>query len=208
MNPEPGSPIQILTAVTDRHLIPVVDIDRPGLKHLYIAAQASIQTLAGDGAPADYAAAVAATLTLVSIADNSDLTFTAVVPGAAGNAYTVTISQPTEPDEELFITLLDDFDAVISLPTDEEGDPVAVIASAVKTAWDLAGLNAVITIAFDGTGAGAVDAAAEDNLADGADEVLGTGYGTAGPGSTYIDYSTPTIYVNTGTAEEPVWEAA
>jgi len=158
----------------------------------------------GAEAPTDFEAAVAADLTIASSGANNDLTFTAVTAGVAGNSLTVAIVQPVTLDAELEVTYVAP-DAVISLPTDGAGDPVAATAAQVKTAWDLSAAVAVMTVAFEGTGAGNVEAEAETPLADGADQVDGTGYGEAGTGSLYIDTDTPGLYYNTGTAAEPVW---
>jgi hypothetical protein len=165
---------------------------------------ADVKLLTGEGAPVDFEAAVAATLTIDSIAANSDLTFTAVTAGVAGNSYTVAIVQPTEVDQSLAIAF-DGTDAVISLPTDGSGDPVAATATDVETAWALEAVAAVITCEAEGTGAGTVEIAAEAPLADGADQIDGTGYGVAGTGSMYTDYDTPGLYFNTGTKAAPVW---
>jgi hypothetical protein len=213
LTPRPGSNIQILKAVTSRHLVPVIDVDRTDQSQpLYVAA-AALQPSSGAGAPVDYAAAVAATLVIDSIAANADLTFTATVPGAAGNAFTVAIEQPVEADQELTIEF-DGTNAVILLPTDSSGDPVAVTATEVKAAWDggmyiplpdAYPLTNFMTVVVEGTGAGAVDATAVDNLANGTDVVLGSGNGSLGYGAVWIDVTTPAIYVNQGTKDEPAW---
>jgi hypothetical protein len=133
------------------------------------------------------------------------LTFTAVVAGAAGNAYTVAIEQPVTLNAVLTVTLVGT-DAVINLPTDGAGVPVAATATEVKVAWDASAAVAAMTVVVEGTGAGAVDAAAEANLTTGADAIPGTGTGTGA--RLYVDYGGPALYINEGTAEEPNWTAA
>jgi hypothetical protein len=169
-----------------------------------IGTETGVKLLAGEGPPDDFVAAIAADLTFDSTAANSDLTFTAVVAGAAGNSLTVTIVQPVTLSAELEVTYVAP-DAIISLPTDGSGDPVAATAEEVKTAWDLSDAAEVMDCEFEGTGAGEVDAETETPLADGADQVDGTGYGVASTGSLYSDYDTPGLYFMTGTVEEPAW---
>jgi hypothetical protein len=164
----------------------------------------SARIFSGEEAPVDFVAAVAADVVIASTGANNDLTFTAVVPGVAGDSLTVAIVQPETADEDLAVTYVAP-NAVISLPTDGVGDPVAATAAQVKTAWDLSPALAVMTVAFEGTGAGNVETEAQTALTGGADQVDGTGYGVAGSGSIYTDTDTPGLYFNTGTADEPAW---
>ena len=172
----------------------------------YIASSALMPVLTGTGVPTNFVAAIAAALVVDSIPANSDLTFTAVTPGVAGNLLTVAILQPVTLDEELTITF-DGTDAVINLPTDGAGDPVAVTAAELKIAWDAEAVVGTITVVAQGTGAGAIGAAAEASLANGAETVLGTGNGIARKGTIYSETTTPALYVNTGTLTAPVWTA-
>ena len=198
--PSPNSRLQILTTVTDRHVVPVIDVDRPDLIHL--AAQASAIGIAvGDGAPIDYSAAVAATYTHNSAAANADLTFTALEAGVVGNAYSVEVIQPVTLSAVLEV-LWDGSKITINLPTDGGGSPVAATALQVKTAFDLALAASYISCVVEGDGSGTVDILTEANLATGADEVAGSG-----PSWLYVDNTTPGIYANTGTLEAPVWAA-
>ena len=210
--PAPNSRLQVVTALTARHVVPVHDIDRPELKGL-VAPATSLGVLSGVGAPVDYVAPVNATLTIDSVAANSDLTFTAATAGAAGNSLTVAILQPVTNDEVLTVSF-DGTDAIISLPTDGGGSPVATTAAEVKAAWDATiyvappnayPLTAFITVAVEGDGSGAVGAAAEAPLATGVTEVLGTGYGLNSV--IYVDTDTPGLYINSGTSAEPAWTA-
>ena len=200
-NPVPNSRLQILDAVTDRHVIPVADLDRPDLGHLAVRAT-GVGVAAGAGAPTAYAAAVAASYVVNSVAANSDLTFTALVAGAYGNTYSVEILQPVTLNEPLAVAW-DGSKISISLPTDGAGAPVAATALQVKTAFDLTDAAGVISCAAEGDGSGAVDALAEQSLASGADEVAGSG-----PAYLYVDTTTPGLYINTGTLEQPAWTAA
>jgi hypothetical protein len=213
-NPTPNSRLQIVETLTDRHVIPIIDIDRPDLPNLVVAASAAAQ-LTGDGAPTNAVAAVSSTLTIDSAAANSDLTFTAVTPGTGGDAFSVAIIQPVTLNAVLSVEF-DGTDALINLPTDGAGSPVAATAAEVKAAWDLAfwiplpyayQLNSIISVAVEGDGSGAVDAAVAANLASGVDAVAGTGAGAAAVGSLYVDNTTPALYVNTGTISAPVWTA-
>lgn len=209
-NPAPNSRLQILDTVTDRHVIPVQDIDRPDLRHLVVRAT-GVGIAAGVGAPIAYSAAVAASLVHNSVAVNSDLTFTAVGTGPQGNNYSVEILQPVTADQVLTIEF-DESKATIRLPTDVGGSPVAATATQVKAAWDgfihtfppfAALLTTYITVAVEGDGSGAVDTLAEASLANGADVVAGSG-----PAYLYVDTDTPGLYINTGTLEQPAWTAA
>jgi len=209
----PNSRIEILTTITDRHLIPVVDMDRPDLKHLHIPANQAIGTSVGAAPPVNYAAAVAATLVRGSVAANSDLTFTAVEAGVGGNAFSVAIVQAVTINAGLMVEF-DGTDATINLPTNGAGAPVAATATEIKAAWDIATyiplpmaypLTNYITVVVEGTGAGAVDAAAAADLTGGVNEIPGTGNGSAANGALYVNSVAPALYVNQGTAEEPVW---
>jgi hypothetical protein len=163
--------------------------------------------IVGDGAPADFAAAVASTAVVASVGDNNDLTVTAVTAGIAGDSITVEIVQATDPDESLAVAV-DGTAVTITLPSDALGDPVAATATEVKSAWDAtAAALALATVAVEGTGAGTVAVAAETPLAGGADQVDGAGGGFAGAGSFYIDQGTPAVLINTGTLAEPAWTA-
>lgn len=197
----PGQNIQILAAVTDRHLVPIVDVDRTDLTQPQYAPASAIGIAVGDGAPTNYSAAVAATYTHDSVAVNADLTFTALAPGAAGNAYSVEVIQPVTLSAVLEV-LWNGSKVTINLPTDGAGAPVAATALEVKTAFDLTLAASYISCAVEGDGSGAVDVLTEANLATGADEVAGSG-----PSWLYVDNTTPALYVNTGTLEASVWAA-
>lgn len=200
-NPLPNSRLQILESVTDRHVIPVQDIDRPDLPNLAIRATA-FGVAVGAGAPTAYAAAIAASLVHNSVAVNSDLTFTAVVAGAYGNNYSVEVLQPVTLNAPLEV-LWDGLKVTINLPTDGAGAAVAATALQVKTAFDLTNAVGAISCAVEGDGSGAVDVLAETNLATGADVVAGSG-----PSYVYVDTTTPALYINTGTLEQPAWTVA
>ena len=199
----PNSRLEILPAVTDRHVIRVIDIDRPDLTQLVVAASANSQ-ITGAGAPTDYVAPEASTLTIDSVAVNSDLTFDAVTLGIAGDDFSVAIVQPVSINQVLNVTF-DGTDAIINLPTDGAGAAVAATAAEAKVVWDLELVVAQITCTVEGDGSGALTATAAANLAGGVDEVLGTGYGSATLGSLYIDNTTPAVYVNVGTISAPTW---
>lgn len=210
----PNSRLQILSEMSDRHVIPVIDIDRPDLKQLAVEA-AAIGPLTAGGAPTDYVAPVNAFLLVDSAPLNSDLTFTAVVDGTPGNSLTVAILQPVSINQLLGIDF-DGTDAIINLPTDGAGSPIAVTATAIKALWDghivvlfpyAFLLTTQITVVVENDGTGVVGAAAQTNLAGGVNEVLGTGYGTAKLGHLYVDNTTPAVYVNVGTITAPVWTA-
>jgi len=198
--PRPNSRFQILTSVTDRHVIPVEDLDRPDLRHLVVQAGAT-GVAVGDGAPVNYSAAVAATYTHNSVAANADLTFTALAAGVAGNAYSVEVIQPVTLSAVLEV-LWDGAKVTINLPTDGAGAPVAASALEVKTAFDLTLAASYISCAAEGDGSGTVDVLAEASLANGAEEVLGSGQAWL-----YVDNTTPALYVNTGTLEAASWTA-
>ena len=198
--PQPNSRLQVLTEVSDRHVVPVIDVDRPDLINLVVQASA-VGVAAGDGAPTAYSAAVAATYTQNSVAANADLTFTAVVAGAYGNNYSVEVLQPVTLSAPLEV-LFDGLKVTINLPTDGGGLPVAATALQVKTAFDLTVAAGVITCAVEGDGSGNVDTLAEANLATGANEVAGSG-----PAWIYVDSTTPALYINSGTLAQPAWTA-
>jgi hypothetical protein len=211
--PQPNSNMQILDAVTDRHVIPVKDIDRPELTNLHVSATAATGNLTGAGAPTNHVAGVAATLVRGSVAANSDLTFTAAQVGTVGNGYSVTIVQPVTLSSPLSVDF-DGSEAIINLPTDGAGAPVAATATQVKAVWDASAyvpfpnaypLTNYMTVVVEGTGAGAVDVAAEASLTGGADTIPGTGVGAAAKGTMYTNNTNGAIYVNTGTLEAPVW---
>jgi hypothetical protein len=207
----PGSHLEIVPELTDRHLIPVVDIDRPDLKHLHIApgdiaGSGSTATLYGAVPPSAVIPAVAAGLVHNSVAANSDLTFAAVEAGAEPNGWTIEVEQQTGLNAALGVGAAAGI-IIISLPTDGAGAPVAATATQVKMLWDASPVVDIVTVTVEGTGAGAVDVLAPTNLTGGEDEIPATGTGTAGPGTLYVDHGTPGLYINTGTAEAPVWEA-
>lgn len=164
-----------------------------------------VQILAGAAAPTDFAAAVAASKVFASGGANNDLTFTAVVAGAAGNDFTIAITQSVNVSDPLAVNVNGN-QTVISLPTDGASAPVAATAAEIKTAWDLSARVADITVAFEGTGAGNVSAAVAAPLANGAAEIPGTGDGVAEPSTLYLSKTQKKLYINGGTLAQPVWK--
>jgi hypothetical protein len=158
-----------------------------------------VQILTVAGAPDD---SVQASLVIDSGAADSDLTFTAVVGGTAPESISVEVVQGVGISDPLAVDVVGNA-ITITLPSDGDGDPVAATATEVKDAYDLvSAATDLATVAKEGTGNGAVDVTAAANLDNGVD---GTGQGTAGTGSLAIDYTTPGIYQNTGTADIPAW---
>lgn len=207
--PTPNSRVQILEAVTDRHIVPVQDLDREDLTQLAVRATA-FGVAAGAGAPTDFQAAVQASYLHNSAAANADLTFTAVKSGTAGNNFNVEVLQPVTTDQILYCNF-DGTTLTINLPTDGGGSPVAASATEVKAAVDatlythlpyVEPVTNYITVTVEGTGAGTVDALASADFTGGLDHVAGSG-----PAYLYVDTTTPGIYANTGTLEEPAWTA-
>ncbi len=164
-----------------------------------------VQVLAGDAAPVDYAAAVAASLVRSSTGANNDLTFTAVTAGAAGNNMSVAVVQGAGVSVPLSVAVTIDGDAIITLPTDGSSVAVTKTATEVKAAWDASDAVDFMTVAVEGTGAGNVLAAAVASLTSGAD-VTGTGVATAEAGSLYLSATAKKAYVNGGTLAQPVWK--
>lgn len=154
--------------------------------------------LAGDDAPDDGAQA---TGTVASAGGNNNLTFTAVAYGSVGNNYRVGTVQGTGVDTPISVTISGN-DFTIILPTDSNGDPDAATADDIKTEWDASDAVDIMTVAFEGTGAGNVSAVALAALTGGLD---GTGYGVAGKGSLYSDTDAGELYINTGDATAPAW---
>lgn len=200
--PRPGSNIQIHDQVSDRLLVPVVDVDRVDIATPQFIPSSALGVIAGSGAPTNYAAAVAATLLVDSVAANADLTFTARAAGTVGNAYSVVVVQPVTLNAPLEV-LYDSGAVTINLPTDGAGAPVAATANQVKTAFDASTAFNFITVAVEGTGAGTVDTATVANLAGGTNEVAGSGNSYL-----YVDVAAPALYINTGTLAQPTWTAA
>lgn len=197
--PRPGSNIQILSAVSDRLLIPVVDVDRTDVAPPQYIPASAVGVVAGSGAPTDYAAAVAASYLHNSVAANADLTFTALATGTGGNAYSVEVIQPVTLNAPLEV-LWNGSKITINLKTDGAGLPVATTALEIKTAFDLTAAANYISCVAEGDGSGTVDALAVQSLAGGTNEVAGSGQSYL-----YVDVTTPALYVNTGTLAQPAW---
>jgi hypothetical protein len=161
----------------------------------------------GDGAPA---ASAQAALTVNPAGDDNALTFTADGYGEAGNGISIEYVDPGVADAALAVTgdLNDDgeFAIVVLLATGSEGEIVSTAAE-VKAAIENE-ITGWVTVEIDTSdsgegddGSGVVTAMAAANLEGGA----GVGAGEAGKGSRYTDYTNGTLYINTGTAAQPVW---
>lgn len=112
-------------------------------------------------------AATAATVTLDLTAALSDLTFTAVTAGLAGNEYSVEITSLLTADAPLEVTFNPISKKItISAGCDEAG-AIKSTALEVKTAYDLTAGLAVITCAVEGNGSGVVNVKAQTNLTGG-----------------------------------------
>lgn len=155
----------------------------------------------GDGAPDD---TVQATFSTNLTGDNNDLTYTAVLPGADGNAVTVRYSDPAANDAELSVSVTGTA-ITVNLATGVAG-AITTIASEIVTAIEASeAASALVTVADKAAnnGTGEVTAMAATPLANGADA---TGQGTAGTGVIYVDTTTPDLYINAGTADAVEWK--
>lgn len=164
-----------------------------------------VSQLSGASTPVAFVAAVAGTKVYASAGANNNLTVTAKVAGAVGNAYTVSCVQGAGVSTPLSVVYTAGA-TVITLPSDGAGDPVVATANQVKVAWDASAAFEKMTIAVEGSGAGTVAVFASAPLLTGADVIAGSGGGFAGPGSEYTALDTGKQYLNSGTAAEPVWK--
>lgn len=107
-----------------------------------------------------------ASRTVDCTAANSDLKFTAVASGAAGNSISIAYVDPGAPSSALSVAVAGNAISV-SLETDAGGAIIST-ASQVKTAVDGdAGAAALVTVALVGDGSGVVEAKAAAFLAGG-----------------------------------------
>ena len=114
------------------------------------------------------AAAVAATLSTALTGDNNDLTFTAVVPGAAGNQLEVAYVDPSGNNQTLAVTVADGVISV-SLATGA-GGAITSTANDILAAVNAdatAGTLVTASLKTGNTGAGVVTAMSATNLSGG-----------------------------------------
>lgn len=189
-------------------------VDFPTLTEAMVAAgfpsarPADVVELFGDGAPV---APVQAALTVNPAGAENALTFTAVAFGDSGND--ITIEYRAQDAAEAPLTVSVDGTAIVVLLEMDDSDPPAIVSTAADVLAAIeasAEASALVTVAIAASdtgdsddGSGVVTARTAANLADGE----GTGVGVAGKGSRYTDYTTPDLYLNTGTADEPDWVA-
>lgn len=168
----------------------------------------TLAEVVGEGEPVDndYAS-----LTVNPTGDDNSLSYTSKLAGVDGNQITVTYVDPGDAEVPLSVAVNNGTDIVVTLETD-------VSEAIVTTAAEIKALiegdetaDALVTVEVDAAdsgsgddGSGVVTAMVVDDLAGGVD---GTGRGVAGPGSRYTDIETPTLYINTGTADAPTWVA-
>jgi flagellin len=128
----------------------------------------SVSNVAGEAASgSDVAASLA-------IGGPNGFTVTAVTPGTAGNAYTVTIVQGTGNDLATAGVVDADGNVTITLGTDSSGNPLSVKGA------DLDGLTltgpgaSLVSIADAGDGSGIISTQASTNLSGGSSASTGT----------------------------------
>lgn len=173
---------------------------------LYTSGTHSAVELFGDGAPD---ASALATIGMNPAGDDNALTFTAKTYGAAGNDITISYVDPGVALSALAVTVVGSAIRV-SLETDA-GSAIVTTAAEVLAAIEAAAeADALVTVVIDATdtgvaddGSGVVTALSATALEGG----TGVGVGTAGIGSRYTDITNGVLYLNTGTAAQPVWAA-
>lgn len=155
-----------------------------------------------DGTPD---ATVQAALSTNLTGNNNDIVYTAVPIGTDGNLVTVAYADPGAGDATLSVTV--DGNAItVHLATDS-GGTITSTADDIKTEiGNTAEADALVQTADKGgnDGSGVVTEMAASPLIDGADA---TGRGDALPGALCVDYTGQALYMNSGTADEPVWDA-
>jgi hypothetical protein len=145
--------------------------------------------LAGDGVPAVSAQAA---LTTALAGSNNDIVFTAIEFGDGGNDISVAYEVPDEAESPLSVSVVGKA-ITVSLETDDSDPPEAIsTADEVKAAIEASeAADALVTVI-----------AMTQTFLEGGD---GVGVGAAGKGSRYTDVDAGTLYINTGTKDEPEW---
>jgi len=115
-------------------------------------------------------AKTAAAVTLDLSATLSDLTFTAVDAGVAGNAYTVEIVSLLTADAPLAVTFNPITKKILISAGCDNGGAISSTALEVKTAYDLTAGISTITCAVEGDGSGVVNVKAEAPLTGGTED--------------------------------------
>lgn len=113
---------------------------------------------------------VAASLTSNMTAATSDLTYTAVVPGSAGNSINVTHVDPGASNAALAVSVFVKT-ITISLATNGAGAITSTAAQVKAAVNSHAAAAALVTCEDEGAGSGVVNALANANLTGGADAV-------------------------------------
>lgn len=142
---------------------------------------------------------VQATLTTALTGADNDLVFTALQPGAAGNAISIRYIDPAENDVELSVV----FNGSLISVTLATGVAGAIESTSSDIAAALASYFSSIENAGADDGTGVVAAMSATPLTGG---VTGTGVNVAGRGSRFTNYGSGAIFKNSGTATAPEWE--
>lgn len=165
-----------------------------------------VRLLSGAGAPED---AVQATLSCNPTGDDNALTFTAVAYGASGNSITIAYVDPEANDAALSVVVASKA-ITVNLATDSGGVITSTAADVLAAIEASANASDLVTVEIDagdsGTGddgSGVVTALAAAPMTGGE----GTGIGTAGIGSIYVNETDGVPYRNSGTKAAPVWTA-